>query len=60
MIVHYELEQMRIEKCGENYLAYREFDDKFERNKHYRLIYYKWKPMTEDEKAEEEAKKFLI
>jgi hypothetical protein len=58
--VHFNGLQMKIERVGADYVAYREFEDKFGRNKHYRLIYYEWKPMSQDEVDEMEAKKFLI
>jgi hypothetical protein len=58
--VYHEGKQMVIPRCGKDYLAYREFEDKFGRDKHYRLIYYQWKPMTEEEVEMENVKKFLI
>jgi len=58
--VHFRDMQMVIPKVGKDYAAYREFDDKYGRDQHYRLIYYEWKPMSEDEVMQDEAERFLI
>ena len=46
--VVFEDKKMIIEKVGEGSLTFRTFEDKFGRG-NYTLVYYEWKPLTEDE-----------
>lgn len=58
--VSYQGKEMTIPKVGKDALAFRKFWDKFGRDKSYSLIYYEWKPLSDEEQAELNFKTYLL